>query len=1265
MSIEVCCVIVSLAQIFDEIDLSDLTIAESSSKTFKHCFQVITPDRVLILAADSRPAMEEWIFGLRNASFYETGDHSHLLSGAHVWYATSHARPTYCNICREQLCGVTSHGLSCEICKFKAHKKCASKAHNNCKWTTLASMGKDIIEELDGTLSLPHQWLEGNLPVSAKCDACEKTCGSVLRLQDFRCLWCRTMVHQACKTQVGSKCPLGKISVVPPTALHTIGSDDAWEASRPLQGCSPLLVFVNSKSGDHQGLKFLRRFKQLLNPAQVFDLVNGGPRLGLQLFRHFEPFRILVCGGDGSVGWVMSEIDKLDMHRQCQVGVLPLGTGNDLARVLGWGASCDDDTNLSHLLEKYEKATTKMLDRWSIMTFERGVLLKPASCSVGLRSLGQQKPQIAHYEDSVVSHLQNILQSDQHQAVISSAKVLCETVRDMIGKLGTSAADSEINEKCATLSQKLDSLLQTLQEETEGMGESTETEPSSPPHEEEEEQEEQMDAEVPTSEKTQEPQSLSSGPSSRYAGRKVTKFRQREALMSRANSLKKAVRQIIEHAEKTLDEQNAASHNHKIVVVRPMSLTVEPTPRSVEKDILSPDSQTESTRSDKAAHDDDGDENFATNNRIETNIPTSAAVEATLQARSYSNQCASSSISPIDPNVTLPVPSEFADQARKLSNASTNASTISAEDLEDEVADLDRNDIPLIDGSDNSDDNIPVVIGHEEEKTDDIEDEDINEGDLKVSFPKIESDDSVIEADNDTSIGGDDSCASNNNDSGASANIIAVAKVTGESTLLAVPGSKAFPRGASPRASRRISMGSLLKPLEVEIPTSPKSSKGESDCFSYSSAANSPFSSSAHSSPNKSSSHQHSKRKTLPIVNPLVSHPAWPAVASGGLVSKVLLANADTICAVASPLMDPEIDPDDLMLGFDEKCVMNNYFGIGIDAKITLDFHLKREEHPEKCRSRTRNFMWYGVLGGKEFLQKSCKNLEQRVQLECDGKRLPLPSLQGIVILNIQSFMGGTNFWGGTKEDDYFLAPSFDDKILEVVAVFDTMQMAASRLINLQHHRIAQCHQVKITMLGDEPIPVQVDGEAWLQPPGVIRIVHRNRMQMLCRNRALETSLKAWEEKQKHSMSPSATEHEELDRKRHSKGIFKLKFRKEKRGDEVDSAAGEILSDGFSEDYGSSETKSVDKWTSIEVSEWLEHLQLSEYKVSFLRHDIRGAELLSLQRRDLRELGVTKVGHLKRILRGIEILKRDTEYLANTSSEGTAQKVPFGESSQN
>ena len=44
-------------------------------------------------------------------------------------------------------------------------------------------------------IAMPHQWLEGNLPVSAKCAVCDKTCGSVLRLQDWRCLWCKAMVR--------------------------------------------------------------------------------------------------------------------------------------------------------------------------------------------------------------------------------------------------------------------------------------------------------------------------------------------------------------------------------------------------------------------------------------------------------------------------------------------------------------------------------------------------------------------------------------------------------------------------------------------------------------------------------------------------------------------------------------------------------------------------------------------------------------------------------------------------------------------------------------------------------------------------------------------------------------------------------------------------------------------------------------------------------------------------------------------------------------
>ena len=62
--------------------------------------------------------------------------------------------------------------------------------------------------------------------------------------------------------------------------------------------------------------------------------------------------------------------------------------------------------------------------------------------------------------------------------------------------------------------------------------------------------------------------------------------------------------------------------------------------------------------------------------------------------------------------------------------------------------------------------------------------------------------------------------------------------------------------------------------------------------------------------------------------------------------------------------------------------------------------------------------MWYGMLGGKELVHRTYRNLEQKVQLECDGQRIPLPSLQGIVVLNIPSYMGGANFWGTTKEDE-------------------------------------------------------------------------------------------------------------------------------------------------------------------------------------------------------------------------------------------------------
>ena len=58
------------------------------------------------------------------------------------------------------------------------------------------------------------------------------------------------------------------------------------------------------------------------------------------MYRHISNFRILVCGGDGTAGWVLSVLDELEIRPSPPVAVLPLGSENDLARILGWGGVC-------------------------------------------------------------------------------------------------------------------------------------------------------------------------------------------------------------------------------------------------------------------------------------------------------------------------------------------------------------------------------------------------------------------------------------------------------------------------------------------------------------------------------------------------------------------------------------------------------------------------------------------------------------------------------------------------------------------------------------------------------------------------------------------------------------------------------------------------------------------------------------------------------------------------------------------------------------
>ncbi|KAL6449238.1 hypothetical protein ACFW04_000708 [Cataglyphis niger] len=142
------------------------------------------------------------------------------------------------------------------------------------------------------------------------------------------------------------------------------------EPSMVPSGVQPLLVFVNVKSGGCQGLQLISSFRKLLNPYQVFDLDNGGPLPGLYVFRHIKDYKILVCGGDGTIGWVLQCLDNVGQDSECSspaCAIVPLGTGNDLARVLCWGSGYTGDEDPLNLLRDVIDAEEIILDRWTVV----------------------------------------------------------------------------------------------------------------------------------------------------------------------------------------------------------------------------------------------------------------------------------------------------------------------------------------------------------------------------------------------------------------------------------------------------------------------------------------------------------------------------------------------------------------------------------------------------------------------------------------------------------------------------------------------------------------------------------------------------------------------------------------------------------------------------------------------------------------------------------------------------------------------------------
>lgn len=145
----------------------------------------------------------------------------------------------------------------------------------------------------------------------------------------------------------------------------------------PSSSFTPLLVFVNAKSGGNLGQVLLQHVEELsLNELQVWNMSWGDPIYALRPFdeclRSGRKLRVLVCGGDGTVAWVLGPtgVGALpeELRKLVAVAVLPLGTGNDLARALGWGSGYSGARGeLKEIIGELMRAHEVLLDRWSVV----------------------------------------------------------------------------------------------------------------------------------------------------------------------------------------------------------------------------------------------------------------------------------------------------------------------------------------------------------------------------------------------------------------------------------------------------------------------------------------------------------------------------------------------------------------------------------------------------------------------------------------------------------------------------------------------------------------------------------------------------------------------------------------------------------------------------------------------------------------------------------------------------------------------------------
>uniref|UniRef100_A0A8R1XJL5 Diacylglycerol kinase n=1 Tax=Onchocerca volvulus TaxID=6282 RepID=A0A8R1XJL5_ONCVO len=179
--------------------------------------------------------------------------------------------------------------------------------------------------------------------------------------------------------------------------------------------------------------------------------------------------------------------------------------------------------------------------------------------------------------------------------------------------------------------------------------------------------------------------------------------------------------------------------------------------------------------------------------------------------------------------------------------------------------------------------------------------------------------------------------------------------------------------------------------------------------------------------------------------------------------------------------------------------VMNNYYSVGADAHVALQFHHSRSANPQMLNSRLKNRIAYGGLGTIDLFKRTWKLLHEYITLECDGVDLTSKikefKFHCILFLNITYYAGGTVPWSNDDEEKY-RSSSCDGK-LEVLG-FTTATLATLQMGG-KGERIAQCSHARITT--SKAIPMQVDGEPCLLAPSTIEISFHSQVPMLRREK--------------------------------------------------------------------------------------------------------------------------------------------------------------------